>query len=129
MIAVEHLELAVQATSRLRLSREAVVSGDSRATAQPASMTIAAAAVANFKVFQFADDPCRECTMSSLLTDDAVLARSAAIETDLMFDAPCYLVFDYRIRGPVSLVPRQYSERPSKISLSNIMNGGLSVAR
>jgi hypothetical protein len=64
VIALGHSELAVQAT-RPRLSCEAVVKGRSgTATAQPASIA-AAVAAANFKVFQFADASCRDCSMSS----------------------------------------------------------------
>src|SRR5262245_27202331 len=55
-IACGHLEFAVQARSRSRWSCEAVVRGRSgTAIAHPASMALADAAAAHFKLFQFAD--------------------------------------------------------------------------
>src|SRR5262245_28723450 len=67
VVVVGHLELAVQARSRLRSSCEAITKGlNGTATAQPASTAIAAATTANFNVFQLADASGRDLIASPL---------------------------------------------------------------
>ena len=67
MIALAHLELAVQGT-RSRLSCEAVVRGRSgTATAQPASMRASATKIANFNVIELADASGRDAIIGSPL--------------------------------------------------------------
>jgi hypothetical protein len=73
VVALGHLELAAQPTSRSRRSCEAMVSGRSgTATAQPARTAKSPAPTANFKVFQFADVSGRTFIMSSPPRSDAI---------------------------------------------------------
>jgi hypothetical protein len=64
VVPLGHLDPALQAKLRSRLFWEDVTKGrNGTATAQPASMAMAAAAAANFMMFRCADVPDSECNI------------------------------------------------------------------